>query len=52
MKTNERYTYRHIIGNHSQYSYSYATITFIINEIKKDPKNIIKSLKKEIKKRT
>ena len=52
LKTNERYTYRHIIGNHSQYSYSYATITFIINEIKKDPKNIIKSLKKEIKKRT
>lgn len=51
LKFNDRYTYKHIIGDHTQYSYSHSTITFIISEIKKDPKNIIKNLKREIKKR-
>ncbi len=33
-----------------QYSYSYATIEFIVNEIKKDPENIIRNLKEKLKK--
>lgn len=51
MKINERYVYEHIIGNNRQYSYARATIDFIIGEIKKDPENIIKYLKQEIKKK-
>lgn len=52
LKTNERYTYKHVIGNQISYSYSYATIEFIVNEVRKDPKNIIKNVKTEAKKRT
>ena len=32
-----------------QYSYSYSTIEFIVEEIKKDPENIIQNLKDKIK---
>ena len=51
MKNNIRYVYKHIIGNNVQYSYSRATIDFIIGEIKKEPTNVIRYLKQEIKKR-
>ncbi len=33
-----------------QYSYSLQTIDFIIEEIKKDPENIIQNLKTKLKK--
>lgn len=51
LKTNERYTYRHVIGNMVSYSYSFPTIEFIVNEVRKDPKNVVKNVKREMKKR-
>ena len=35
-----------IIGNNLQYTYSEDLVNFIFNEIKKDPQNIVESLKK------
>lgn len=52
LKTNERYTYRHVIGNMVSYSYSFPTIEFIVNEVRKDPKHVVKNVKREMKKRT
>lgn len=52
LKTNERYTYRHVIGNMVSYSYSFSTIEFIVNEVRKDPKNVVKNVKREMRKRT
>lgn len=51
MKSNIRYVYKHVLGDNSQYSYSRATIDFMVGEIKKDPSNIIRYLKQEMKKR-
>lgn len=52
LKTNERYTYRHVIGNMVSYSYSFPTIEFIVNEVRKDTKHVVKNVKREMKKRT
>lgn len=46
MKNNDKYAFKHIIGNQETYSYSQQASEFIIQEIKKDPKNIIDNLKK------
>lgn len=51
MKENRRYSYEHIIGNRSQFSYSLEAANFIVLEIKKDPNSIISSIKKANKKR-
>jgi len=51
LKQNPRYTFKHVIGGNPQYSYSHSIITFIVDEIRKDPTNIIKNIKNEIKKR-
>lgn len=37
-------------GNNSQFTYSNSIINFILEEIKKDPQNLIKNLKEIIKK--
>ncbi|MEG7763297.1 hypothetical protein U2167_17520, partial [Listeria monocytogenes] len=44
------YSYRHVIGEHSQYTYSRAIIDFILTEIKKNPQKTIEHLKKKTKK--
>lgn len=46
IKNNPKYTYKHKIGNNVQYTYSEELVNFIFNEIKKDPLNIVESLKK------
>lgn len=48
LKDTERFTYHIKIGN--RYSYSAKIVDFIVEEIKKDPENIIQNLKKGIKK--
>lgn len=48
LKTDEKYAYKFNIGD--RYGYSIKIIDFLVEEIKKDPENIIQNLKKEIKK--
>ncbi|MEG0857807.1 MAG: DUF3644 domain-containing protein [Terrisporobacter sp.] len=50
LKSNSKYCYVHKIGSCPTYSYSIQAIDFIVNEIKKNPQNIIEDLKKHIKK--
>lgn len=50
LKQDEKYCYMHQIGNNSQFTYSNSIINFILEEIKKDPQNLIKNLKEIIKK--
>ena len=52
IKQDERYSYKHKIGNSENYTYSQDLIEFIIDEIKKDPKNFVNSLKMYKKKIT
>ena len=51
LKDNESYCFTYSTGNNNLYSYSQQTIDFVVDEIKKDPKNIIQNLKENIKKR-
>lgn len=51
LKANEKYCYSYKIGETPLYSYSQQTVDLIVDEIKKDPENIIQSLKELIKKR-
>lgn len=46
MKNEPRYSYQHIIGNNSQFSYSLKAVDFIVSEIKKDPSNVISNIKR------
>ena len=46
LKENERYCFIYKAHAQPQYSYSIQTIDFIVDEIKKDPENIIQNLKK------
>lgn len=50
IKSKEKLCYIHKIYSQPQYSYSLQAIDFIVEEIKKDPDNIIQNLKKKIKK--
>lgn len=50
LKTQERYCFVNKIYSQPQYSYSAQTIDFIVDEIKKDPENILQNLKDGIKK--
>lgn len=45
-----QYSYEHVIGKQHSFTYSQQFIDFIMNEIKKDPKNFVESLKKPNKK--
>lgn len=51
IKNNENYAYMHKIGNTVSYTYSEQCVEFIVDEIKKDPDNIVESLKNANKKR-
>lgn len=50
IKSNDRYCYVHRVGSNPTYSYSMQAIDFIVDEIKKDPENIIQNLKEKLKK--
>lgn len=41
MKGKKQFAFKHIIGNSSRYSYSFQAANFIVEEIKKNPDNII-----------
>ncbi|AKP03244.1 DUF3644 domain-containing protein [Companilactobacillus pabuli] len=51
IKRMPQYSYEHIIGKQHNFTYSQQFIDFIMDEIKKDPKNFVESLKKPNKKR-
>lgn len=46
IKHNEKYSYEHKIGNYTHYTYSQEFVEFIIEQIKKDHNNFVKSLLK------
>ncbi|MCI9658705.1 MAG: DUF3644 domain-containing protein [Lachnospiraceae bacterium] len=46
IKKNERFCYVHRQFSTPQYSYSLQTVEFIVDELKKDPKNILNNIKK------
>lgn len=46
LKSNEKFCYIHKQFTNPQYSYSQQTIDFIIEEIRKDPQNILDNIKK------
>lgn len=51
MKSNQKYSYEHVIGNNNHFSYSLEAANFIVGEIKKNPGSIIADIKKANKKR-
>lgn len=51
IKQNEKLCYTHRVHTQPTYSYSFQTIEFIVDEIKKDPENIIQNLKEKITKK-
>lgn len=50
IKSNDRYCYIHKVNAKPTYSYSIQTIDLIVDEIRKNPQNIIEDLKNKIKK--
>lgn len=51
MKDNDKLCYIYRINNPPTYSYSIQAIDFIVDEIKKDPENIIQNLKSKLSKK-
>lgn len=51
IKSIDKFCYTYKVGSNPNYSYSIHTIEFIIDEIKKDPDNIYRTLKEQLKKR-
>ena len=47
MKQNERFCYVYLVHDRPSYSYSRSAIDFIVNEIKKDPDNILDNINKK-----
>nr|DAP67666.1 MAG TPA: Protein of unknown function (DUF3644) [Caudoviricetes sp.] len=45
IKNDDKYSYKHVIGNQNTYTYSSLLIDFIVEEIKKAPNNFVSSLK-------
>lgn len=45
IKRDEKYAYKHIIGNQKRYTYSQQFIDFIVSEIEKSPDKFVESLK-------
>lgn len=50
IKENKKLCYKYDVGTSPQYSYSLQTIEFIVDEIRKNPENIIQDLKEKVKK--
>lgn len=51
LKENEKYCYVYKAHSQPSYTYSIQAIDFIVEEIKKDPENIIQTLKEKVKKK-
>lgn len=51
IKSNPKLCYSYNVPSHPMYSYSMATIDLIVMEIEKDPENILRVLKRKVKKR-
>lgn len=51
LKSNDRYCYSYKVGETPLYSYSQQAVDLIVDEIKKDPKNIIQNLKEQLTKK-
>lgn len=51
IKSNAKLCYTYKVSSQPQYSYSLQTIDFIVEEIKKDPENIIQNLKDKLRKK-
>ena len=49
LKSNKKYCYIHRVNTYPTYCYSIQTIDLIVDEIKKDPDNIVESLKEKCK---
>lgn len=46
IKNDNKYSYKHSLGNSASYTYSEKLVDFIVNEIKKNPDGFVESLKK------
>lgn len=51
VKNDPNYSYKHVIGNNPQFTYSQQFIDFIISEVRKNPTTFVESLKKAKEKR-
>lgn len=51
LKSEERYAFKHMIGESERYSYSLEAANFIVDQIKQKPNTIINEIKKANKKR-
>ncbi|WP_419775204.1 hypothetical protein WJ437_09160 [Ignavigranum ruoffiae] len=51
IKEDEKYCYKHTIGNNIHHTYSQQFVDFIISEIRKNPDSFVTSLKSANKKR-
>lgn len=45
IKDEEKFSYKHTIGNQMQYTYSQELVDFIVREIGKNPEGFVESLK-------
>ena len=45
IKEDEKYSYKHTVGNSEDYTYSEQFIDFILQRIKENPRNFVESLK-------
>lgn len=50
IKSNPKLCYQYKVGSQPQYSYSLQTIELIVDEIRKNPENIIQDIKEKLKK--
>ena len=46
IKSDNKYSYKHSLGNSASYTYSEKLVDFIVSEIKKNPDGFVESLKK------
>jgi len=51
VKSTEKYAFKHIVGKNETYTYSQQLAEFVVDEVKKNPHDIVENLKKANKKR-
>ena len=47
IKNDNKYSYKHSLGNYVSYTYSEKLVDFIVDEIKKNPGGFVNSLKQK-----
>ncbi len=47
IKNDNKYSYKHSLGNYVSYTYSEKLVDFIVDEIKKNPSGFVDSLKQK-----